>query len=226
MAGKKTTKGRPEAGSIPGYYFVRYQFTNEKTGRTTVRFKDQNGRFVSFDKVQRSKRKIYDVDQRSGKTFKPKGQKTKPVKGKFLPKVDFDTSIYAQSLGKDISSFLAKGRDVGLKVGGKIYRITLDNFQDVQTFQAEILKRYFAKFKTVVAYPQLSYGLSENEKTNRVLFDLDNSNIFDEDVLEDLSETAPEIAKDAAKFKTEIKRIAKNYFDGKQKKNRKRPNKK
>lgn len=222
MAGRKTTKGKPEEGSTPGFYFVRYSFTNKRTGKTTVRFKDQKGKFVSFEKVQRSKRKIYDVDQRTGVVFKT-DKKVKPVKGKFIPTVDFQTSIYAQSLGKDISSFLAKGREVGLKIGGRVYKITLENFQTVQTFQAEILKRYFAKFKEVVAYPQLSYGLSENEKTNRVLFDLDNSNIFDEEVLEDLSEEAPEIVRDAAKFKTEIKRTAKTYFD-EPKKNRKRKN--
>ncbi len=223
MAGKK----KPKAGdNLPGYYFVRYSFKNERTGKTTVRFKDQNGRFVSFDKVERSKRKIYDVDQRSGKVFKPTAQKITPVKGKgkFLPTVDFETSIYSQSLGKDISAYLAKGRKVGLKVGGVIYEINESNFENVQTFQAEILKKYFAKFENIVAYPQLSYGLAENDKTNRVLFDLDNSNVFDEEVLEDLSDNAPEIAREAAKFKTEIKRTAKTYFNDKPKKNNKRKN--
>ena len=224
MTGTKKAKGKPEAGSSPGFYFVRYTFTNKRTGKATVRFKDQKGKFVSFDKVKRSKRKIFDVDQRTGTVFKA-DKKLKPVRGKFLPTVDFKTSIYAQSLAKDISSYLAKGREVGLKVGDKIYKITLENFQNVQTFQAEILKKYFAKFKDIVAYPQLSYGLAENDKTNRVLFDLDNSNVFDEDVLEDLSDEAPEIARDAAKFKTEIKRTAKNYFDDKPKKNNKRPDK-
>jgi|694.fasta_scaffold27357_17 hypothetical protein len=214
---KKSSKAKAfnpegtESPALSGLYFIRYVYKDE-SGKSTVRFRDKKGKFVSAEKVKKSKKKVYDVDQRTKKIIVPQKREVKVYKKDFLPVVEFSTNIYAQTLSSNISSYLASGYTVGLKINNKVIKITKKEIDNVKEYQGVIIKEYMRIFGEFVEYPELSYGLSINEEKKKALFDLDEISYTDEDTIEDINEIDPRIGKEAIKFRTYCKRKANEYF--------------
>ncbi len=209
---KKATKpiGK-ESPELSGLYFIRYIYKDSK-GKSKVVFRDKYGRFVSAEKVRKSKKKVYDVDQRTKQIIIPEKRKVKVYVKEFLPIVEFTTNIYAQTLSTNISTYLANNYTIGLKINGKVLKIEKRDIDRVKEYQGVLIKEYMRIFGEFVEYPELSFGLAINEENKKALFDLDSISLTDEDTIEDITDIDPQIGTEAIKFKTYVRRKSNEYF--------------
>lgn len=105
---------------------IKRGLTPKETKR--VEYRTREGRFVSEEKVKRSKRKIVDVVRGKDGVLRDKDLK---IGGKKIPKPQFNDILGQQMRGK-LSEAISAGDRIGFVYKGRFYPVTPEMFGKIQ----------------------------------------------------------------------------------------------
>jgi hypothetical protein len=189
----------------PKYYFIRYQ----SKGKTY--FKNQDGKRVSRDKVERAKRKVFELVQREIKGTdlkngdlldrqKAKARKVKEPEARRLPV----KNIYIQ---REILFAMNNERDLYTKVGGETFKHSSKQSKaNVILFNYELNEAFYKYLKSKIDSPVFVLSTIQSKKDNLLLIDYD-SLALDEGIKE-----SKIVLKAFLQFRREMMLIRRKYF--------------
>lgn len=189
----------------PKYYFIRYQ----SKGKTY--FKNQDGKRVSREKVERAKRKVFELVQREIKGTdlkngdlldrqKAKARKVKEPEARRLPV----KNIYIQ---REILFAMNQERDLFTKVGGETFKHSSKQSKaNVILFNYELNEAFYKYLKSKIDSPVFVLSTIQSKKDNLLLIDYD-SLALDEGIKE-----SKIVLKAFLQFRREMMLIRRKYF--------------
>lgn len=189
----------------PKYYFIRYQ----SKGRTY--FKNQDGKRVSREKVERAKRKVFELVQREIKGTdlkngdlldrqKAKARKVKEPEARRLPV----KNIYIQ---REILFAMNQERELLTKVGGETFKHSSKQSKaNVILFNYEVNEAFYKYLKSKIDSPVFVLSTIQSKKDNLLLIDYD-SLALDEGIKE-----SKIVLKAFLQFRREMLNIRRKYF--------------
>ena len=189
----------------PKYYFIRYQ----SKGKTY--FKNQDGKRVSREKVERAKRKVFELVQREIKGTdlkngdlldrqKAKARKVKEPEARRLPV----KNIYIQ---REILFAMNQERELLTKVGGETFKHSSKQSKaNVILFNYEVNEAFYKYLKSKIDSPVFVLSTIQSKKDNLLLIDYD-SLALDEGIKE-----SKIVLKAFLQFRREMLNIRRKYF--------------